>query len=408
MINFISIICFYFQICSTYYPKTATFITHQSIATTANYSRHPVAANGSRMVLAMFVREQMTMGLSNLYDLSWFATDPSWNANIVLPVINNTRMVGIPTMTTHSLSVFYNIAKWQQMYKKLNVLPMVEFEDFIKYTDRNHIRYFFLVRTLKGSWHGPIFEKCNKSVELKNMHSAINSLNVEAIKRNLSGFELSNVRCYKVHVGDKQTLPEQFITRSGLKGIKTFTILLNIWPGIVSRQSSRGYRVVYASNNRNRTNPHQLTVLPYNNYIEQITKKYLKYLTNGKKFIGVHIRAEKIWINKNNYSDEQYIRKCFKLVQNISKQKKHYMILYFGDHFVVNKYGHLLPKGVSMSHLDPSKFNAIENNGLIAQVEQNTLSYAETLVMCGGGSFEMSIKHRFKKKKPDGFVLTVR
>ncbi len=66
-----------------------------------------------------------------------------------------------------------------------------------------------------------------------------------------------------------------------------------------------------------------------------------------------------------------------------------------------------MPEGVSLSHFDPSKFNAIQNDGLISQVEQNTLSYAETLVLCGGGNFQRSIETRFKKRNPNGTVSSI-
>ncbi len=64
------------------------------------------ATTSRRMVLPLVVREQMTMGISNVYDLASFARDPSWNASIVLPVLRNTssRMVGIPTNNTYPLN----------------------------------------------------------------------------------------------------------------------------------------------------------------------------------------------------------------------------------------------------------------------------------------------------------------
>ncbi len=153
----------------------------------------------------------MTWGISNLYDLAWFATDPSWNARIVLLVVNGrqSRMVSIPSNDTRPLSDIYDISMWQQMYKKLDIcLPLTEFEDFMKYTDRNNIHYLYLVPT-GPDYTGPIVEKYNEAVEFENFHTAINSLNVEAtIKRHLPRFEVSNASCYKVHVGYKQTLPE--------------------------------------------------------------------------------------------------------------------------------------------------------------------------------------------------------
>ncbi len=375
-------------------------------------SRHPAVAvlkrYDSRMVLPLVVREQMTMAISNLYDLAWFATEPSWNANIVLPVIwgNHSRLVGIPPTanTTHPLSAIYNVSMWQQnLYNKFHIrLPLIEFEKFMKYTDRNNIRYFHLLPTFPNSTH-PIFEKCNKSVEL-SFHAAIDSLNVEALKRNLPGFELSNAHCLVINVGNKQTLPEDFITRSGLKGLNTFTIVLNIWTGILMQKlvKSFSYKVVVSVPLTKMYHIHRTRQLlpPYSNDIEEITIKYLKNLTRDIPFIGVHIRAERM----RNDRSEQCIQDCIIRAQKISKSNHYNMTLYFGDHIVKN-YKHVLSElGVSMSHFDPSLYNAIQNNGLISQIEQNVLSHAETLVVCGGGSFQNSVVKRFKNRKPKGSV----
>ncbi len=380
----------------------------------------------SRMVLSLVVREQLSRAIAHLYDMTMFATDSSWNASIVLPVMNGdqSRVVGIPSSNTYPLSAIYNISAWQQMYKKLNIcLPLTDFEDFMKYTDRNNICYLYMVPARAVALHqnhsiDPIFEKCSSSNKvdraLRSFHTAIDSLNVEAIKRNLPGFELSNAHCFMGHVGHQHMQPQDFITACGLNNVKKFTVIFNTWAGIVFKPRPGVAHIekrVVVSLKEYEIRQTNWLLPPYSNDVEGITIKYLKNLTKGVKFIGVHIRAEKIWIRNSKDKDsnfteksEQHIRKCIILAQKIFEAQHFNTILFFGDH-MVKKYGHVLSElGVSMSHFDSSKYNAIQNNGLIGQIEQNVLSYAERLVACGGGSFQSSVIERFKKRKPKGSV----
>ncbi len=284
----------------------------------------------------------------------------------------------------------------------------------MKYTDRYNIRYLKLVPTYPH-FIDPIFEKCRS--KSSGFRAAINSLNQEAIKRNLPGFELSNARCYKVHAGYNQTLPEDFITRSDLKGVQNFTMIINYWTGVFAannRRTNEQVRVAVSPSKYQNIILFRKLLPPYSNGVEEMTIKYLKNLTNGKRFIGVQIRAERVWeqhdhdaSSEDRQRSEECIQNCYNAAQNVSKEKHYNMTFYFGDHLVGKLYGHLMPEGVSLSHFDPSKFNAIQNNGLISQVEQNTLSYAETLVLCGGGNFQLSIEARFKKRNPNGTVSSI-
>ena len=366
--------------------------------------------NTNRMVLAITIAEQMTMAMSHVYDLARFAAD--WDAMVVLPFVTTTYLTGIPSLNkTLPLSLLYNIEMLQKVNEKYDILPFIQFEYFMKYSDRKSIYYFYITDADKGvrRAYGPTVEKCDKPF-LEDFNSTINLLNQEALRRKFPGFELSNSHCCKVHSSRHSTQPETLIKGCGMRGVKSFTIVFNRWKGVFTRRMKGSYRL-FAPHYRNINKVPRYSELPYSDYVEEMTRVFVKYLTNDQSFIGVHIRAEKLWLRHRNnpqYPDDKCVQDCIKLAHQTAKQEHSNIknVLYFGDRFVTKKYGHLLT-GISLSHFNSSRFNAIESDALIAQIEQNTLSYAEELVMCGGGSFETSIGLRFNKRKPKGSIRTV-
>ena len=149
--------------------------------------------------------------------------------------------------------------------------------------------------------------------------------------------------------------------------------------------------------------------LPYSQRLLDSTKKFTQSLTNGNDFIGVHIRAQKLLIRhkeNSNFHDKDCIIHLLEKVHEISKKYSSIgRIVYIADTFIT-KYSSLL-QNITVSRFNPAKFHVINNEAFTAQVEQNFLSKASVLIMCGGGSFEQSILLRYKTTNPNGHVYTV-
>ncbi len=111
-----------------------------------------------------------------------------------------------------------------------------------------------------------------------------------------------------------------------------------MWTGVVdNKRYAYKYRAVVSPSKLQQIGRIK-QLLPYSSNIEEMTIKYLKNLTNGKRFIGVQIRAEQMWLHhhydaskKDQHKSEECIGNCHIAAQNFSKES---LTLYFGDHIV--------------------------------------------------------------------------
>ena len=62
---------------------------------------------------------------------------------------------------------------------------------------------------------------------------------------------------------------------------------------------------------------------------------------------------------------------------------------------------------LQVTHFSPSSFNAIQDSGFVALVEQQAVASAHTLILVGGGSFQTQLHRRFRKYNPTGSVYRV-
>lgn len=377
---------------------TTSSRTHNN-ATSAN------STTSTRLVLAFKISEQMTMAMSHTYQLARIATE--WNARTVLPFLLRDRLTGTPHgHRTKPLDIIYNISLFDTISEKHGILPFVNFNAFINHADRLNV-YFFYVYYFGNGGKGPVVERCSKSKEFVEHKNILHVLNMESTRWKLSQFAYTASHCCIVRSSQK-FVPENFTEGCGVDTTKQFTIVINYWRGY-SPTTQKSFRL-NAPNYRNKRKVPPFD-LPYNKHIQDATNDFVKHLTNGSnQFIGVHLRAQKLLIRHekdSDFNDRKCINDLMNKIHEVSSNRKYsnYITVFFGDNRVKNY--HKLLANITVSHLNPDEYHLIQNDALIAQVEQNTLSKASILIMCGGGSFEASILQRYRKNNPSGLVYKI-
>ncbi len=357
-----------------------------------------------RTVVALHISEGMTMAMANTYKLARIATE--WGANTVLPFLEGKGLTGIPATGNSAIDLLYNSSQLSVIGKKHGILPFIDFEYFMKHSDRRNLYFFYL--NYRGR-HGRKFEgkaivQCS-NVELSAYESAIVSLNKEARSRGQREFHTRQEHCCTVQPS-QGIVPEDFLTGCNITTTGSFAILIDEWRGYYapSYESKISFARLYVPDYVNRTKtPDSATSYPYSRLIQDSTREFVKQLTNNEDFIGVHIRAERLQIQNREhkkFNDQKCIQDLVEKVAEVSKRHsdiKH--IIYIADNSV-ERYTQLLPN-VTISRFVPSQ-PKLQVSSFIAQVEQNTLSQAKELIMCGGGTFERSTSQRFKENRPEG------
>ena len=351
-----------------------------------------------RLVISLKYSEKMTMATTNMYMLSRFAAE--WKANITLPFVEGEYLSGIPYPQVLPLDYLYDVNRLNEMNAKYDILQFVDYEFFIRNSTRR-VFYFHIYYFDQGGT-GPVVEACTNTNEIQGFNDTLATLNKEAQKRKLSKFSLSLSKCCKVR-SSQPTLPEDFIKGCEINTTKEFTIVINDWRGY-SGDKKKTFRIVAPKyHNLNKRPDYDL---PHSKYVINNAVALVKKLAHGEQFIGVHIRAQKMQLRHTANKDYDHI-KCVRDMANLVQQLKRNHTdtkhtLYFGD-FYVKKYKTLFKElNIHVTHYDPKVFNGVKNAAFIAQVEQNVVSRATILVLCGGGSFESTISHRFRKNNPNG------
>ena len=380
----------------------------------ATYNDSLPASAKKRLVMAFEISEQMTMAILNTYHLARFAAE--WKASTVLPVVIGDHLGTLPNINgAKRLDMLFNVSQLNAINKKLH-LPFVDFETFLKESDRRNV-YFFYIKyrgTRRGTNYeqrgGSAVKKCDKlnaKSELRQYLYAITSLNNEARLRGLPVFQLSLDSCCTVNPSIPTT-PNGFITGCNIELKENFTILIDEWRGYYSPkdESIFKYKRLYVPKDSSISDFSMInTPLPHSIHVQKNTEEFLLSLTNGEDFIGVHIRAQKLEIQQKNGHDEMCIRKLIEQVKkSFNEHRNIKRAVYIADRFV-DKYSQLL-KSVTFAHFQPSDPN-FDNPAFIAQVEQNTLSKAKVLIMCGGGTFERMISLRYKEANPGGEIRVI-
>lgn len=378
----------------------------------------PPAALPPRFVLALSYWEKMTQGVTNLLSLLRFARH--WKAQVVIPFVRKSSIFGLP-FEQEDLRNFYDNKTLVDQELPLDLLfqlddfkgnppknsqyaPMVDYGDFIKelYLQKEEELQIFYVRILYAE---------------QNLISHPGTINCSALKKinkhwiNLN-FPRVNVACCEIN-GAVPTLPENISSLCGFKSISNFVVMFEVWQGITRPDPGRYFRMFVPSeffHNYRAISP----VLPHSRYVIGNATKFIeRTIGSDVEYIGVHIRTEKLAINRKHIDDRKCITNTIEEAKKISLQYNINHILYFTDGVPHNVklrqfyrfYVRLMTaRGVKRSVYNPVLFHGADNSAFIAQVEMQVMSRASRLVVCGGGSFQYAIIQRYRKRNSNPIV----
>ena len=352
-----------------------------------------------RFVLADSYWEQMTMAVNNLLSLLRFAR--LWKAKIPIPFLRRTYLSGFPhkqDVTNFNNKTFGLNLNLELLFKindfrgnppkKIDYAPMIDYKEFIKELDlvqKNNPNQFwiFYVTIFYGQrHHGHGQKNCSSSSRyLVNPH-----------------FPGIKIACCEIN-GAIPTVPDDIAASCGFKSLSSFAVVFKVWRGITHPDPKRQFRMFVPLDFLNKYTSIS-AALPHGQYVIGNATEYIEQSIGiDVKYIGVHIRAEKLMNNhkRNHLNDTKCILNAIEKANEVSLKYKINHILYFGDGQSSSYKKLLASRNVTKSIFNPLLFDGVNNGAFIAQVEMKILSQATRLVFVGGGSFQGAIVERYKK-----------
>ena len=341
--------------------------------------------------------EKMTMAMNSMFQLATIAK--MWNATIPIPFTTDSKLYGLPDGGLNlDITFIYDFRKLMYMCraKQFNITMFSTFEEFILSASRNvigiELKYGRTLQAPVPSHH--IYDvDCHKDIS----SSLLNRLNREASVRSLKPFHF--VKCCHILAGH-DTSPQEISKLCGIHDQGRVTILIKQWRGLENHARFRLYMKKFAV-----PYPGPRTPLPHSrSIIHSSNRLLLSKLPNlHTKFIGVHLRSEKVMLRNTNTAIYDY---CFQLFYNLAQNlSTHYglPVLYLGDWATRRVFGTNMLK----HKLLLTEYHKTHDSGYNAQVEQAVLGRAEVLILVGGGSFEVQVYNRFRTYKNSGIAYRV-
>ena len=233
-------------------------------------------------VLAGEYWEKMTMAMNSLFTLA--AVAKQWAANMPLPFTSDSFLFGLPT--GKNLDMIYDREGINALMKQYHLPPFITFEEFMQSASRSVIVLELMFELAKDSSGKHIHDgKCTRSST-----SLLSRLNQHASKRSLQSFHV--MKCCHI-VALQSTSPLEISTFCGILNSTTnVTVLLSQWRGI---DNLVRYRL--QMNDFNIPHPGPSTPVPYSaTVVNQSTAILKTHLKKHTKFVGVHLRSERIWL----------------------------------------------------------------------------------------------------------------
>ena len=388
-----------------------------------------------RFIFGWLYFEQLTMATSNLFSLVWFAK--WWRARVVMPLTINSRMVGLPASNTKTenkrqprpLELLYDPYFLDELTCKFNLPPMIDFQEFLSSASRHLVVIHFmydkndlsqfskiggprkdLIKALHNQY---IIECCSISYIKKIVTSFENHLIRESFSLKNSPFQVERCLCVNAKL---RTEPNVLMEKVGLHKSDDFSVIFTDWRGI-SNSPVKNFRMLVPSSKHTFWPHPSHVVFPVSAHVKGNATKLLSRAANGEKFIAIHFRSEKI--GQKEKRKPNFTKTCFakalQLRGTLSFNQTKLMTLYFTDY---GSFGsstcHNTCRGakildslfsvhkLQVTHFSPSSFNAIQDSGFVALVEQQAVASAHTLILVGGGSFQTQLHRRFRKYNPTG------
>ena len=374
----------------------------------------PPLAVPRRFVVALSYWEKMTQGVTNLLSLLRFAR--LWKAQVAIPFIRVSSIFGFPfgqdvwdfhdnqTLVDQELplDILFKLDDFKgNPPKNGEYASMIDYKDFIKelYLQKGEELWIFYVTIVyaQPSWsHGGI-KRCS-------------TLNKYWINPNFPGI---NIACCEIN-GAIPTLPDDIASLCGFKSMSSFVVVFKVWQGITQPDPKRYFRMFVPLEFFHNYTAISPVLLHSQHVIGNATEFIERTIGNGIKYISVHIRTEKLAINRKHLHDKKCIANAIDKANRVSLEYNINHILYFTDDLPHNvrlrpsyrSYVKLMAaRNVKRSMYNPFLFHGVNNSAFIAQVEMQVMSRATRLVVCGGGSFQFAIIERYNKRNSNPIVV---
>ena len=397
----------------------------------------------NNFVLGLSYWEQLTMATTNLCSLTAFSRH--WHARTVEPFTRNAEMWGLPS-TLHypvfhgmppiykagpakPLNSLFNMTLFNShmLCSKYDIPPLADFEEFMLNANRgirllhfNFNAYGKQIPTAKEFSENNHYINCLGHSYLKDFSSRLLSyLNAEASKRSLPSFTVDAACCVNHR---HLTTPEEMASKCGFQDLDGLTVVIPIWRGY-SELPTKKFRLVVPVDSPVLHRPLSSDVsFPLNNRLLSNVTAYCHDISEGRDFIGVHIRTAKLGM-LDYISRKKLSTKCFdmtwELISKLQKEFPELPIKYFVDFGTYGSHSSEIGLGKRVSkkpfaqrkinhiHYNPEKHDGWIDQGFVALVEQSAISNAKVLVMVGGGSFQDQILTRFKDQGTGNNVYTI-
>ena len=353
----------------------------------ADQSLGVISASDINWVIAGDYWEKLTMGMNSFFDLATVAQQ--WNAAMSFPFTHNSFLYGLPADGRRKLDTIYDTQGLNRLMTQYNISPITTFGHFL----RSASRHVIAIEIKYGETQNSFGQHIYHSSCTKNTKMLIDRLNTEAHKQSAKQFIIKKC-CYVLAAHG--TSPHEISSLCGFNLLDRKTILIDQWRGYNDR---RWFRVIMK--NFLVSHPSPWTPLPYSKKVTKtstvLLKKHLGKSSN-MKFVGVHLRSEKIKLRASN--NVTIINQCFEKVYQLSHEiASNYSgipVIYFGDGYSHAVFGKQLSKNnIAILQCNRNVPPKERNLAFDALVEQDMVSRAEVLIMLGGGSFQMQILSRY-------------
>ena len=346
-----------------------------------------------RYVLACSLWEKTTMAVANMFSLLRFAHE--WKAVVPVPFLKDHSLGGFPNYTAASndrlsLKSLFKLDDLQSSPPKYPGLAQLVDYNYFLGEKQNVPHHTFYIRINHSRKH--------RSRHIRKMHCS-NSIFSKYIPNNIRASSIKVTCCLVPSF--IPTLPSNISKGCGFDGLDEFLVVFEEWRGIAVPAARKKYRLLVPSSFVVKyTFPIPSSLQQSDHVVECANKFVKKFVGEGVQFIGVHLRTEKLKIHSRSglLNDTNCLQKTFETVKEIERNISIKHTLYFADLFRQYHHSKIFEAyKVKVTKFIPKQFNCLQHEAFVAQVEQNVVSRAARLVVCGGGSFQMAIVDRYNR-----------
>ena len=327
------------------------------------------------------------------------------------------------------LELVFNMDSLNGAIESKGLPRLVKFRDFLKYASREVVVLHYI--PMKEIHELPVMVKDTG----KRIRTALQRKSVIDCKNELKDYRIRLTNAFNAELdGSNQhftivkylcvnmstmTTPQRLAKRADIDSNGDLTLVVVNWRGTsrsqVIKRSAKGShvnnRVVMKNTCKAVGSLAVHKPILYSDSVREIARKFVQTLHLGEKYIGVHVRGEKLGFREQNYPNSvhacihELLKTKDRLVaeEGLSKRSVIYTTDYgqyssdtcrscAGGRRVMR-----LLKGSEMwlIKFDPTLQSLPEDSGFVGAVEAELLASATYIVLCGGGSFQNHIGQLF-------------